>query len=381
MIPPRASCYGPGMGRTRVFLWLLLTSLSPLGLWAASSLPAPLGNVSDFAALLDPSQASTLEDVIQELRESDVWLAVATIPAAGDRTPKEWATDAFQEWKIGEKGKDNGVLIVLSLGDRRVEVETGYGVEARLPDFRVGQLLDAYAVPSFRQNRWGEGLLGLARGIRNHLQRNPQDPGSRPAPLGSPESSSASLGILAAGVFALGAFLGKTGVLPFYLAGFYLIWACSFPLRHRFIVPKVFGLVTFLVLAVLVPFVLAQGTFFLESPELIMVGLGIFAGLYTLTRSCPRCSQGYISVTTRTLRSATYSRKGRGERTVDCPKCRYHKVSTYVIPRRTRTQSRSRSSSGSSWSSSSSSSSWSSSSRSSSFGGGSSGGGGAGRSF
>jgi uncharacterized protein len=65
-------------------------------------------------------------------------------------TPKEYATELFNRWGVGKREADNGVLLLVSLGDRRVEIETGYGMEAILPDAVAGEILDTAVVPRFR---------------------------------------------------------------------------------------------------------------------------------------------------------------------------------------------------------------------------------------
>jgi uncharacterized protein len=139
--------------------------------WAeAPPIPAPQGNVSDFAGVLDAASRKRLEEVVQALaRDAEVKLAVATIRAAAPRSPKEWAVAAFEAWGIGEAGKDNGLLLLLAVEDRGVEIEVGYGLEARFTDSMAGYVLDQYAVPFFRQDRWEEGLVSTAEGLAGYL--------------------------------------------------------------------------------------------------------------------------------------------------------------------------------------------------------------------
>lgn len=357
---------------------LLLVSLA-LALPARAAVPArPSGNVSDFAGALGAASEAAIEASIQSLAGRDVKLAVAVIASASPQQPKEWAVEAFNTWGVGEKGKDNGVLVLLAVQDRRVEIETGYGVEARLTDSQAGRLLDTHAVPYFRRNDWAGGLVALCQGIDEHLGgARRAAPRARPPMHVAPRRPSDGGG---------GSFLVVVGMALLFLlnpfhasvvfAGIWMLWALSLPMRHLFMDRKfaIFGLMT-CIWVFLFPIV-SPAAAEQVGPAIIMLLLGLIFGLYTLSRACPRCKVGYTNVWSRTIRSATYYSSGTGETTTTCPQCGYHDVSTYHIPRRT--QSTSSSSSG--WSSGSSSrSSWSSGS--SSYGGGSSGGGGAGRSF
>jgi uncharacterized protein len=74
------------------------------------------------------------------------------------------ATELFNTFKIGKKGVDNGVLMLISKGDRRVEIETGYGMEERLPDARAGAIIRSALTPRFQQGDFDGGTLaGLGR--------------------------------------------------------------------------------------------------------------------------------------------------------------------------------------------------------------------------
>lgn len=70
-----------------------------------------------------------------------------------------FATELFNRWRIGKEGADNGVLALLVMEARRVEVETGYGVEGVLSDGKVGAILDRHVIPLFKERDFGGGLL------------------------------------------------------------------------------------------------------------------------------------------------------------------------------------------------------------------------------
>ncbi len=122
------------------------------------------GRVSDMAGVLNPSETQQIAALLSTLEEkTGVEGAVVTIRRTDGRAVKDFATELFNRWGIGKKGQDNGLLILLSLGDRRIEVETGYGIEGVLPDGRVGEVLDRRVIPHFREGDYGAGLLAGVR--------------------------------------------------------------------------------------------------------------------------------------------------------------------------------------------------------------------------
>jgi uncharacterized protein len=117
--------------------------------------------VTDMAEILDEPTEAQLNSVISQLeRQNGTEMAVVTVPeTAPSASPKEFTTALFNYWGIGKKGQDNGVLLLISKGDRRVEVETGYGVEAILPDAKVGNIINTKITPRFKQGDFKGGTL------------------------------------------------------------------------------------------------------------------------------------------------------------------------------------------------------------------------------
>ncbi|MGB9595845.1 MAG: TPM domain-containing protein, partial [Candidatus Poribacteria bacterium] len=116
--------------------------------------------VSDMADVISDEDELLINDLIDQLeKKTSAEIAVVTIKNAGNMTPKDFATELFNLWGIGKKGKDNGVLVLLVMDTRRIEVETGYGVEGVLTDGKVGEILDNYVIPIFKEGDFGKGIL------------------------------------------------------------------------------------------------------------------------------------------------------------------------------------------------------------------------------
>jgi uncharacterized protein len=116
--------------------------------------------VSDRANLLSRAGITQISGDIAKLEaETGAEIAVVTVPdTLPYPTPKAYATALFNRWKIGKKSQDNGVLILVSLKDRRIEIETGYGVQRFLPDAQVKDIIYTYMIPSFKTGNYEEGI-------------------------------------------------------------------------------------------------------------------------------------------------------------------------------------------------------------------------------
>jgi uncharacterized protein len=128
--------------------------------------------VSDVANILRPETEKKLNILINHLHSvNGSEMAVVSVPESKPAaSPKELATTLFNRWGIGQKGKDNGILLLISVADRRVEIETGYGLEAILPDAKVGELIDQRIKPKFKAGDFDAGTLSASEAIVQLLE-------------------------------------------------------------------------------------------------------------------------------------------------------------------------------------------------------------------
>ncbi|UCE18643.1 MAG: TPM domain-containing protein [Gemmatimonadota bacterium] len=140
-----------------VFLFFLIFLFAAPA--TAQEFPRPVGYVNDFANILPSSDKQRMTDLIAELKEkTGAEVAVATMPDIGGEEYTDYANRLYEAWGLGQKGKDNGVLIFLTLKERKIRIEVGYGFEGILPDGKVGGILDEYVVPLLRSDNFGQGL-------------------------------------------------------------------------------------------------------------------------------------------------------------------------------------------------------------------------------
>ncbi|MEL7352156.1 MAG: TPM domain-containing protein [Cyanobacteria bacterium P01_A01_bin.116] len=144
--------------------WVLFLAL-PSTAVSVASVPNPQAAngswVSDTANMISPESESQLNQLVSQLEATTgAELAIVTVPDTRPAaSPKQFATELFNTWGIGKAGEDNGVLFLVSKGDRRTEVETGYGIEGLLPDAKVGKILDAKVTPQFKSGNFDGGIL------------------------------------------------------------------------------------------------------------------------------------------------------------------------------------------------------------------------------
>lgn len=163
----RTRCWPGRIRRTIAVLALtLVCATSGRASAQTAEVPTLTGVVNDFARVVDATSASSIERVARSLQAAsgDV-IVVATVPTIepfGDI--REYAVKLFQNGGagIGEKGKDNGVLVLLALKERRVWVEVGYGNEPYITDGFAGQVSRDVMTPEFRNGNYGAGLLAGA---------------------------------------------------------------------------------------------------------------------------------------------------------------------------------------------------------------------------
>ncbi len=150
---------------------LCLGILFPAG--AAEKFPKPLGAVNDFANLISAPYRQQMNALAGEvLQKTGTSLVVVTLPTVGDDDPRDYANRLYSAWGIGKKGEDKGVLIFLALKERRIRIETGYGVEGILPDGLVGEILDRHVTPYLVKGDYDRGLLNAMTAVANVIARD-----------------------------------------------------------------------------------------------------------------------------------------------------------------------------------------------------------------
>ncbi|WP_369913953.1 YgcG family protein [Xanthomonas sp. NCPPB 3005] len=118
----------------------------------ASAIPEYTPNVVDPAGVLSDAQQQRVNAALQRIRdEQHIWGAVYLVPSLEGEDIERVADDAFRTWQLGDKDANNGLLLVLSMQDRRSRFEVGYGLEGVLPDVVARRALDDHLAPKMRE--------------------------------------------------------------------------------------------------------------------------------------------------------------------------------------------------------------------------------------
>lgn len=141
------------------------------------ALPEYSGYVTDRAGVLDESARAKLEAFLDQLaRKTGVQFAVLTVPSTAPLTPAEYKVRVFEKWGIGRRDEDDGLLMLVAIAERRVEFETGYGLEGTLPDGLQSRVVRRDIAPEFRSGNYAAGItagvlrcaerIGAEKGVR-----------------------------------------------------------------------------------------------------------------------------------------------------------------------------------------------------------------------
>jgi uncharacterized protein len=125
----------------------------------ALDVPPLVGRVNDGANVLSAQMRSQLEAQLESYeRSTGHQLAVLTIPSLEGEPIEDYTIRVVESWQLGKKGKDDGVLLFVAVGDRKIRIEVGYGLEGDLPDALVGRIIREVMAPAFRQGDLGFGI-------------------------------------------------------------------------------------------------------------------------------------------------------------------------------------------------------------------------------
>ncbi len=156
-----------------IFFWFPQFSLA-----VSPPIPAqPAQRVMDLAGIIDPATRARLNARLKELEEkTTAQVVVLTLRSLEGESLEEFSHRTAVQWKIGQKGKDNGVLITVALVERKYRIEVGYGLEAVLPDSLVGSIGRERLAPHFRKGDYAGGISDAVAGIAQIIESGAQTP-------------------------------------------------------------------------------------------------------------------------------------------------------------------------------------------------------------
>jgi len=125
-----------------------------------AAIPALDSPVIDTTGTLDAGQLARLRQQALDLQQrKGAQLQVLMVPSTQPEAIEQYTQRVFDQWKLGRKGVDDAVLVVVAKDDRRVRIQPGYGLEGAIPDAIANRIIQEYMAPRFRHNDYGGGLV------------------------------------------------------------------------------------------------------------------------------------------------------------------------------------------------------------------------------
>ena len=150
--------------------------------------------VQDFANLLSAETKSTINSVSKDLEnKTKAQVVVVTVPSLDGQPIEDYSLELLRAWGIGDKEKNNGVLLLVVTKDKKSRIEVGYGLEGALPDGLTGRIQDQYMIPSFKQGNYDKGILNgysaLVGTVLKEYKIDPQSLNVQALPQASQDNS------------------------------------------------------------------------------------------------------------------------------------------------------------------------------------------------
>ena len=141
--------------------------------------PSLRTRVTDLAGVLTQEQSAGLEEKLRQFEISDsTQIAVLIIPSLEGEPLEDYSVRVATEWRLGQKGRDNGALLLIAMKERRIRIEVGYGLEPSLTDALSRRIIENEILPSFRQGDFYQGIdagvNGIMEVVRGVYQGNPR---------------------------------------------------------------------------------------------------------------------------------------------------------------------------------------------------------------
>ncbi len=128
--------------------------------WAALTFPELTGRVVDNAELLTPAERQSLTAMLKAHEDATTnQVVVVTLESLQGTTIEDYGYQLGRHWGIGQKGKDNGALVIVAPNERKVRIEVGYGLEGDLTDAATKLIIENIIVPAFKGGQVGPGIV------------------------------------------------------------------------------------------------------------------------------------------------------------------------------------------------------------------------------
>lgn len=157
------SCLKPALKKGVVALLALFFVVAHAAF--ALEIPEMRGPVNDLAGILSANERTEVDSYLSTVNDqTGVQVAVLTVRSLEGASIEDFSLRVAEKWKLGQADKDNGALLVISLEDRAIRIEVGYGLEQSLTDIKCGLIIRSVIAPLFRSGQYGPGIIA---GVKN----------------------------------------------------------------------------------------------------------------------------------------------------------------------------------------------------------------------
>ena len=141
--------------------------------------PAPAARLNDYAGLLSAADRDRIEaQLAARERATGAQLFIAIFPSLEGESLEDFSIKLAERWRAGQKGLNNGVILVVFARDRKLRFEVGYGLEPVVPDIVAGQIIRDVIAPRFREGNYAAGLSAAIDAVYGRIEGKPAPPPS-----------------------------------------------------------------------------------------------------------------------------------------------------------------------------------------------------------
>jgi uncharacterized protein len=150
----------------KIYISVLFAIFVTIPVAHSADIPYLTGRVNDNAQILSDSTCKSLTELLKEYEfRTTNQIVILTIPSLEGESIEDFANKVFNEWKIGQKDKNNGILIVVVPDERRMRIEVGYGLEGTMTDLSAGRIIRNIMTPRFREGDFNSGINDGTRAV------------------------------------------------------------------------------------------------------------------------------------------------------------------------------------------------------------------------
>lgn len=168
--------------------------------------------VIDDAQVLTDTQLQAISERLRQIHEAGkAQMAVVIVPTTGGVPIFDYAMQLADRWGLGHQDTDDGLLIVIAINDRQMQIVTGYGLEGIIPDAVAKRIIREQMTPAFREARYADGIMQAIDAIDDRLQADPETL----AQMNAADADTQEIGFDLIALFIIGIIAGKifTGML------------------------------------------------------------------------------------------------------------------------------------------------------------------------